>query len=154
MRRHLAGLTLAAALFFAGGPVYATTPSTTPDCAEHGHDAEHNPHCDESTTTTVRPETTTTTFLPELPSGPTATTATSPAPTTTATSGPTVAPPHLDLPAVLPTTTTTAPAGVLGHHETDQKLPTTGTPAAFLAAVGVLCLLCGGGVLRARRPPG
>jgi len=152
--RRLVTLAGAAILTVFAGPAYATTPSTTPDCAEHGHDAEHNPHCDESTTTTVRPETTTTTFLPELPSGPTATTATSPAPTTTATSGPTVAPPHLDLPAVLPTTTTTTTAaGVAGHHET-KRLPATGTPAAFLAAVGVLCLLCGGGVLRARRPPG
>jgi len=151
--RRLVTLAGAAILTVFAGPAYATTPSTTPDCAEHGHDAEHNPHCDESTTTTTGEATTTTTSLLDLPTNPTTTTSLFVAPTTTTTFEPTIAPPHLDLPAVLPTTTTTVPAGVAGHHET-KRLPATGAPAALLAAVGVLCLLCGGGVLRARRPPG
>jgi len=147
---RVAGLIVAVVLAVFAGPAHATTGTTTPDCAEHGHDAEHNKHCDESTTTTTGAATTTTTSLLDLPTNPTTTTSLFVAPTTTATSGPPVAPPHLDLPAVLPTTTTTAPAGVLGHHET-KHLPATGTPAAVLASVGVLCLGVGAAALTLRR---
>jgi len=131
---------LALAFLFAAAPAWATTPSTTPDCAEHGHDAEHNPHCDEPTTTT------TTTLLP-LPSNPTTTTS-EPATTTTTTAAPSLSiePPHLNTPAT--PTTTTVPE-VLSTHV--DRLPRTGTPIRFLTICAGLCLLGGAAAFSARR---
>ena len=141
---------LAVALLFAAGPASATTPSTTPDCAEHGHDAEHNPHCD--TTTTSSSTTTTTTLIPGLPANPTTTTSA----TTTTSMAPAmiIEPPHLDAPpaTVAATTTTTAAPEVLSTHV--DKLPRTGTPVAFCTAVGLLCLVLGAAALHVRRLPG
>jgi len=126
------------------GPAHATTGTTTPDCAEHGHDADHNKHCDESTTTTTTgPETTTTTFLIELPSLPTTTTTSSPA-TSTTTMGVAAVPP----PAAATPTTTTTPTAVLSRPET---LPTTGVPIVLFTAAGLLCLLAAVAALTLRR---
>lgn len=138
--RRLAGLAFAAVLF-AAGPVYATTPSTTPDCAEHGHDDEHNPHCDTTTTTTLLP----------VPVNPTTTT-TGMLPTTTTTApAMVIEPPHLDTPpaTVAATTTTTAAPQVLSTHV--DRLPRTGTPIGFLVIGAGLCLLGGGAALSTRR---
>jgi len=134
-------------VFFSAGPVSATTPSTTPDCAEHGHDAEHNPHCDDETTTT---SSTTTTLIPGLPT-PTTTTTGKPPTTTTTVPSVTIEPPHLDIPpaTVAATTTTTVAPTVLSTQL--DRLPRTGIPLAFYTAVGLLCLLLGGAALSVRR---